>query len=307
MAGAVRRRNTSSRPTSCVASSCSSRPAANAAWPTVATSVPTSSARPGTAAAPSRTCQPARATRASSAAASGEATRTRGSASRPSSSRVEACTSRPPAMITTSSTVCCTSDRTWEDTSTVRPCAASARSRSRSQRMPSGSRPFAGSSSSRTGGSPRRVVARASRWRMPSENPPTRRREAAPRPTSSRTSAARASGTPACGAYTRRWSRAVRPGWKSAASRAAPTVRIGRSSSVYRRPPMVADPAVGETRPRSIRRVVVLPAPLGPRNPVTRPGRTVKLRSSTARTWPNVFVRWLTSMACAASGGMPRP
>ena len=85
----------------------------------------------------------------------------------------------------------------------------------------------------------------------------------------------RASGTPACGAYTRRWSSAVRPGWKSAASRAAPTVRIGRSSAVYRRPPMVAVPAVGCTRPSSIRRVVGLPAPLGPRIPVTRPGRTV--------------------------------
>ena len=35
-----------------------------------------------------------------------------------------------------------------------------------------------------------------------------------------------------------------------------------------------------------IRMVVVLPAPFGPRKPVTCPGRTVKLRPSTAVTEP---------------------
>src|SRR5580692_568573 len=49
---------------------------------------------------------------------------------------------------------------------------------------------------------------------------------------------------------------------------------------------MWAVPAEGWTRPSSMRRVVVLPDPLGPRNPVTRPGSTVKDRSSTARTVP---------------------
>jgi hypothetical protein len=44
-----------------------------------------------------------------------------------------------------------------------------------------------------------------------------------------------------------------------------------------------------------MRSVVVFPAPLGPRNPVTCPGSTVKVRSSTARTWPKVFVRPRTS------------
>ena len=36
--------------------------------------------------------------------------------------------------------------------------------------------------------------------------------------------------------------------------------------------------------------VVVLPAPFGPRKPVTWPGRTVKLRLSTAVTEPNRLV-----------------
>ncbi len=47
------------------------------------------------------------------------------------------------------------------------------------------------------------------------------------------------------------------------------------------------------TRPSTIRNVVVLPAPLGPRNPVTVPAATVNDRSSTARRLPNDFDRWL--------------
>src|SRR5260221_45016 len=44
------------------------------------------------------------------------------------------------------------------------------------------------------------------------------------------------------------------------------------------------------------RMVVDLPAPLGPMNPVTSPGRTVKVRSSTATMRPYRFVRPRTSM-----------
>ena len=44
------------------------------------------------------------------------------------------------------------------------------------------------------------------------------------------------------------------------------------------------------------RMVVDLPAPLGPRKPVTRPGRAVKVTSSTARRPPYVLDRWLTSI-----------
>src|SRR6476660_2247317 len=54
---------------------------------------------------------------------------------------------------------------------------------------------------------------------------------------------------------------------------------------------MVAVPAVGVTRLSSIRRVVVLPAPFGPRKPVTRPASTVNDRSSTARTFLYTLVR----------------
>jgi hypothetical protein len=48
------------------------------------------------------------------------------------------------------------------------------------------------------------------------------------------------------------------------------------------RPSTCAVPWVAPVRPTMMRMVVDLPAPLGPRNPVTRPGSAVKLTSSTA-------------------------
>ena len=78
-----------------------------------------------------------------------------------------------------------------------------------------------------------------------------------------------------------------------------PRSRAGFGRSRYGVPPNVAVPAVARTSPSSTRRVVVLPAPFGPRNPVTRPGSTVKLRSSTAVTCPNCLLSPEISM------GMP--
>src|SRR5690242_4337633 len=49
-----------------------------------------------------------------------------------------------------------------------------------------------------------------------------------------------------------------------------------------------------------MRMVVDLPAPLGPRNPVTRPGRTVKETRSTAAVLPYLLVRF-----CASIIGVP--
>jgi hypothetical protein len=97
-------------------------------------------------------------------------------------------------------------------------------------------------------------------------------------------------GRSAAAASQRRWLRALRRGWNEAASRTTPTRRAGRSSSGYGRPSTVAVPEVGRARPRTIRKVVVLPAPLGPRKPVTRPGWTSKLRPSTARRVPKALV-----------------
>ena len=57
---------------------------------------------------------------------------------------------------------------------------------------------------------------------------------------------------------------------------------------------MVTSPDVAGVRPTITRIVVVLPAPLGPRKPVTRPGRQVKLTSFTAVKAPYCLVKELT-------------
>src|ERR1700756_1806328 len=53
---------------------------------------------------------------------------------------------------------------------------------------------------------------------------------------------------------------------------------------------MVAMPDVGRSSPRIMRMVVVLPAPLGPRKPVTTPGSIEQVRPSTARLLPKTLV-----------------
>jgi hypothetical protein len=67
-------------------------------------------------------------------------------------------------------------------------------------------------------------------------------------------------------------------------------LRAGDRSSSYGRPSKVAVPDVGRTSPSSMRRVVVLPEPFGPRNPVTAPGRTCAVSRSTARVAPKRLV-----------------
>ena len=52
-----------------------------------------------------------------------------------------------------------------------------------------------------------------------------------------------------------------------------------------------------------MRIVVDLPAPFGPRKPVTLPGATSKVRSSTARTAPYCLVSPRTSIMVEAPNG----
>ncbi len=83
-----------------------------------------------------------------------------------------------------------------------------------------------------------------------------------------------------------RISRPVRPAcWAEASSR-TPTSRPGLGSSEKRRPHTWAVPDVAGVSPTMTRMVVDLPAPLGPRNPVTRPGVAVNETSSTAVNFP---------------------
>jgi hypothetical protein len=84
----------------------------------------------------------------------------------------------------------------WLETNTVRPCAASDFVRLRIHRIPSGSRPLTGSSSSSTAGSPSIAAATPRRCAIPSENVPTRRRAAPESPTMPSTSVTRVRGMP---------------------------------------------------------------------------------------------------------------
>src|SRR5690606_31836841 len=85
------------------------------------------------------------------------------------------------------------------------------------------------------------------------------------------------------------------------------TSHAGRGRSPYRRPFTSASPEVGRSSPSSTRIVVDFPAPLGPRNPVTAPGRTSKVTPSTAVTPPYLFVspRTVSTPAPSLSWDVP--
>jgi hypothetical protein len=198
--------------------------------------------------------------------------------------------SRPRPTTIRWSAVFSISDIRWLETNTARPSAASDLISLRIHKMPSGSSPFTGSSNISTCGSPSSAAAMPSRWLMPSENPLDRFPATPDSPTMSSTSATRRGEMPLVYARHSRWFRALRPPWAARASISAPTSRIGLAAWRCGFPSIVTAPAVGRSRPRISRIVVVLPAPFGPTKPVTIPGRTVKLRSSTASVCPYLFV-----------------
>ena len=201
-------------------------------------------------------------------------------------STLSSASSRPRPITTRCSAVRAISLIRWEDTNTVRPSAARERSRFRIHKMPSGSKPLMGSSRIKMAGSPNKAAASPRRCPIPSENPPARLDATAVRPTRSKTATTRPRSMPLASARPPRWFWALRPGWNAFGSNRAPTSNNGRRWSENGRPLISADPDVGLSRPRIRRRVVDLPAPLGPRNPVTTPGCTSKLRSSTATVGP---------------------
>ena len=70
-----------------------------------------------------------------------------------------------------------------------------------------------------------------------------------------------------------------------------------RRSEERRRPSIAASPEVGRRSPVSIRIVVLLPAPFGPRKPKKRPRATRKDTWSTAAFCLYTFVRPSTTIA----------
>ena len=170
------------------------------------------------------------------------------------------------------------------------PAAAKERRKSRSQRIPSGSRPFAGSSSTSS-----------------SRDAEQRARDAQALPHSERVAA----DLPPCGAaqlhlreylvHARELNAAgegEHPQVVSPRPRRVEAVGLEHRADLPQRLGQVpvrltrdlASPAVGRTSPSTARNVVVLPAPLGPRKPVIRPAGIAKDRSSTAVVEPYRFV-----------------
>ena len=168
----------------------------------------------------------------------------------------------------------------------MRPSAASALSRLRIHSTPSGSRPFTGSSRTTTLGSPSNAEATPSRWPIPSENPPTRLPATSRSPTMSMTSSTRRRLIPLVWASASKWLRAERPVCMALASSSKPSSAIGATADRYRAPLTRTLPPLGSSSPAINLIVVDLPAPFGPRKPITTPGCTTKSRPSTASFSP---------------------
>src|SRR5919199_6169490 len=92
-------------------------------------------------------------------------------------------------------------------------------------------------------------------------------------------------------------SRALSFGYRYGVSARYPTRRLtSRGSWPTSKPATSADPLVGRTRPVSMRMVVVLPAPFGPRKPNTWPAATSSVTSRTATNLPKRLVSPLAWM-----------
>lgn len=121
---------------------------------------------------------------------------------------------------------------------------------------------------------------------MPSENVPVRLPATSLSPTVESTSSTRLAAIPLLRAIASRCLPALRPGCMAFASSSAPTSRSGNRSSAYGLPRISASPESGRSSPTVIRMVVDLPAPFGPRNPVTVPVSMTEVRPLTTVFWP---------------------
>src|SRR5574337_77827 len=101
------------------------------------------------------------------------------------------------------------------------------------------------------------------------------------------------------------FSRALRRLYRPRASGRTPRRRrTAIGSTAASMPSTSTCPESGFIRVYSIRRVVVLPAPLGPSSPVISPSQAAKLTPSTAFTLPKALCRFLTSIMTRTSRGL---
>jgi hypothetical protein len=168
----------------------------------------------------------------------------------------------------------------------VTPVPARSPSARRISRISAGSSPFVGSSSSSISGAPIMACAIPRRCRIPCEYVFTLRRTSSPSPASASAGPRDGAGQRARPArqYSSRFRIPDTCGMNAGRSIIAPTRASTASPGVTRRPSRDVAPRLGRTSPSIIRSVVVLPAPLGPSRPTTRPGSTEKDSASTAST-----------------------
>ena len=189
-------------------------------------------------------------------------------------------------MIPTRSQTRSTSESTCEEKNTVRPSAFVSSTTSKNSSCTSGSRPPVGSSRIRSGGLWNMACMSPIFCLFPRESRRIGRRRSAPNRSASSCPYPR-SPTPRSRAKNLSSpspvvlsSRANSPGRLPTRARTS-TLSLRVSS-----PKTSARPPVGRMNPSSVRMVVVLPAPFGPRKPKTSPGKTSRSTSLMPRFLP---------------------
>ena len=168
-----------------------------------------------------------------------------------------------------------------------------------------------GSSRSRTGFSASSVRANATRWRMPPESSQERACSNPSRPSSAKSSAARARAsrrsTPAFSSGSEALPRASRQGMR----RSDCGMSAHRSSRPFSSPapPTETAPRSGLSRPATMRSSVDFPHPLRPTSPTVSPAPAPNVTPSSATTGSYAFVTSVTTIsltACIPSLALPR-
>jgi hypothetical protein len=206
-------------------------------------------------------------------------------------------------MIATRSQSRSASSSRWVVRKTVTPRSRSPLTSSSTSCAATGSSPDVGSSRNITSGSLSSERASEARCLSPLDSDPHRSSARSARPTADSASKIRACrpGSPYSRAKKSRFSATVSRVYRPGASVVIEMrCRISASpAGPSGMPATDADPDVGVISVPSIRTVVVLPAPFGPRNPNTSPLPTLNDTSSTALLPPKTLLRWLTSIAAA--------
>ena len=185
-------------------------------------------------------------------------------------------TSRPSRMMPTRSQIRSTSSSSCEERNTVAPRSRSSATTVRNSSCISGSNPLVGSSRITSSGWWKSAWISPIFWRFPRESSRSGRDRSASKRSASACALPRPS-IPRSAANSRSSSRPVMPSsYEKSPGRLPTRARIARLSRRLSSPNSRALPLVGCRRSRSVRIVVVFPAPLGPRKPKISPAATVR-------------------------------